>query len=545
MRGRRVLLAAARRADRLTGRRLPTVDRVLRAGSPGGLHRLTRALEVVPGGHTEVMEQRVDVLLGALEDASAPAPSTPGGADLADRLRRVADLLVDGDLSRCWLTLSVLGAALPLPQDVERFARSVRTDGAPAALATLLARRSTFAGRTAHLRVEVVSDVVVDVHSTVTHARATGIQRVTRETVSRWQTERPLRLVAWRAGLDGLRDIGSSERHLVDPVTAPAAMAGQHGDPDDLPTTVVVPWRGTYLLPELALEPDRTARLRALALWSGCATGAIGFDCVPITSSETTDAMISEYFAQNLAALRHFSAVVAISDAAAAEYRGWARMLSSIGLPGPAVHAVALPESAGRPSQRDLARARLRFGGQERPLVLCVGSHEPRKNHLAVLHAAHRAWLDGHRFTLAFVGSKGWRGDEFAQEASRLAALGVDVVHHEGVGDDELWAAYRLSRFLVFPSINEGFGLPVAEALALGTPVLTSRHGSLGDLAAAGGAYVVDPRDDDELHAGFVALLTDDLLVDELRTQAAARPRRTWDTYATHTLARLTEGPRP
>jgi len=318
--------------------------------------------------------------------------------------------------------------------------------------------------------------------------------------------------------------------------------------PDDVeapPRTVVVPWRGTLLLPELALEQERTARLRALALWSGCRTGTIGFDCVPVTSAETTDAGISEFFACNLAAVRGFSAVAAISRAAATEYRGWARMLSSVGVRGPDIRAVELPEAAGEPSERDLSRARLRFLRGGRPLVLCVGSHEPRKNHLAVLHAAHRAWLDGHRFTLAFVGAKGWRGAEFAQEATRLARLGVDVVHHEGVADQELWAAYRLARFLVFPSLNEGFGLPVAEALALGTPVLTSRHGSLGDLAGDGGGVVVDPRDDEELYRDFVALLADDRLVAELRLQAAARPRRTWDDYASGTWTHLTEGSSP
>jgi hypothetical protein len=533
-----VLARAARAVLRLTGGRAPSVGRVLRAGSPGGLDRVARAVELAPGSKDVVLGGRLTALLGALE------PGSPAPVDLASGLRRAADLLRDGDRARCWLALAVLQAQLPLPQDVERFARSVRTDGAPAALAELLSRWSTLHRLDPGLAVEVTSGTVVDVHSTVTHARNTGIQRVTRETVSRW--DHPgMRLVAWRPGLTGLRDLTAREHLLVDPVSAPTAMRDEPVTPPPLPGVVVVPWQGTFLMPELALEQERTARLRALALWSGSTTGAIGFDCVPITSSETTDAGISEYFADNLAALRHFGSVVAISEAAATEYRGWRRMLASIGVAGPAVHAVVLPEVAPSPTPEAMALARRRFASDHESLVLCVGSHEPRKNHLAVLHAAHRAWLDGHRFTLAFVGARGWRGAEFAREAARLASLGVDVVHHEGVPDDELWAAYSLARFLVFPSLNEGFGLPVAEALALGTPVLTSRHGSLGDLASGGGAVVVDPRDDDDLHRAFVELLADDRLVAELRTQAAARPRRTWETYAAHAWSRLQEGPVP
>ncbi len=512
----------------------PALATALGADRQGGLGRVERAVRLLPRARREALLQRVSVLVSTLEPGLAPQ-------DLHSGLDHVARLVSGGQRDVCWLVLAVLGASLPLPDEVERLARSVRTTDAETAIALLLARSSTITGPAGTRLVQVTDDVLVDVHTTVTHARGTGIQRVTRETVRRWTDDRT-RFVAWRAGLDGLRDLSAAEcaavRRGVMPQHSPLPSAGA----DDV---VVVPWQGTYLLPELALDTERTGRLRALARWSRSTTGLIGFDCVPITSAETTDAGISEYFANNLAAARHFTSVVAISSAAAAEYQGWTRMLASIGVRGPAIHAVSLPEWAPAPVQADLERARHRFATDGEPLVLCVGSHEPRKNHLAVLHAAHRAWLEGRQFTLAFVGARGWRGAEFAMEARRLADLGFPLVHHEGVEDEELWAAYSLARFLVFPSLNEGFGLPVAEALSRGTPVLTTRYGSLGALAVNGGAVVVDPRDDDEIYRAMTLLLDDDALVARLRDQASARPKRSWDTYAALAWSRLQEGHAP
>jgi hypothetical protein len=536
-------------------RRLPrpraSAAGVLGAGRTGGLDRVARAVSLLPRAAGGVLARRTRLVLNHL--AADPVRRVPAGAPagafaVPDRrtlqrdLHRLAEALDRADHADAWFALAVLRAELPLPEEVDVLLREARTAGGAIALAELLARRAVLVSLVAGAPVEVTSGTLVDVHSTARDRRATGIQRVTRETVRRWSTTPGVRCVAWHEGLRALRDLRPEERAAM----ASGVPLAADDDPPPPPRAVLVPRHGTYLLAELALDPARTARLRALAAWSGCRSGAVGFDCVPVTSAETTDAWISEYFAGNLAALREFDTVATISDAAAVEYRGWARMLTSIGRSGPEIVPVPLPEWAPEPSDAAVAAARRRFRAQRDahpgagPLVLCVGSHEPRKNHLAVLHAAHRAWLADRRFTLAFVGARGWRGDEFAVEAARLSALGFPVEHHEGVGDDELWAAYRLARFLVFPSLNEGYGLPVAEALALGTPVLTSSHGSLGDLARSGGTVTVDPRDDDDLLRGFLALLDDDTLVAELRAQAARRPPRTWDDYATEVWDRLT-----
>jgi glycosyltransferase involved in cell wall biosynthesis len=235
--------------------------------------------------------------------------------------------------------------------------------------------------------------------------------------------------------------------------------------------------------------------------------------------------------------------IAAVSGASAQEFRGWRHMLSAIGVRGPEITAVSLPVEAPEPNAASLAAARERLLIGSQPLVLCVGTHEPRKNHLAVLHAAEVLWRRGLRFSLAFIGGHSWNSQRFDDRVNQLRGAGRPIELLSSVTDESLWAAYRVSRCVVFPSLNEGFGLPVAEALACGTPVVTSNFGSMAEIAQHGGAVTIDPRDDSSLADGLARVLTDDALHARLRAEAAARPQRSWDDYARETWDLLvTEG---
>lgn len=222
-------------------------------------------------------------------------------------------------------------------------------------------------------------------------------------------------------------------------------------------------------------------------------------------------------------------------------------MLSAIGVPGPDITAVHLPVEAQEPSPAGLAEARERLLIGDLPLVLCIGTHEPRKNHLALLHAAEVLWRRGVRFNLVLIGGHSWKSDRFNDAVARLRAQGRPIDTLSSISDDVLWAAYRIARCVVFPSLNEGYGLPAAEALACGTPVVTSNFGSMAEIAEQGGAVLVDPRSDSSIADGLERVLTDPELNARLRAEAAARPQRTWDDYARETWAALvSEGdPRP
>lgn len=451
---------------------------------------------------------------------------TPAPTGRRAVLARLEELLADADPSAVWLTVSVLAGRLATPAEVRRAVRAIRLDGVDVALGATGARiAASWLPDREEAEVRVVRGaVLVDLDHTARTGLATGIQRVARETVRRWARDHEVLLVGWDDDYEQLR--------LLTPAQATTALTGEGATETERTGDIVVPWESTYLLPELSLETERNERISAIAQYARGRSGVIGFDCVPITTAETTALGVSEAFARNLAAVRHMDRVSTISEAAAAEYGGWRTMLGSVGDTGPEIVANLLPAEAQPTSDADLEAARAQLTVPGMPMVLCVGTHEPRKNHLALLHAAELLWRDGIEFTLVLVGGRSWNDERFQRALAEARGRNRPVDTPPAVTDELLWAAYRLARCMVFPSLNEGYGLPVAEALSCGTPVITSGYGSMAEIAADGGALLVDPRDDHDLAAALRTLVTDDDEHERLVAAACNRPIRTWDEYA-------------
>ncbi len=466
-------------------------------------------------------------------------PLAAGDVDSVAALAPVLAGLVDlADPSEVWLALAVLSGELPTEEVVVEVARRGALDHGEA-LAAAVARSTTL--RSARARVVVTDATLLDLDHTIGADFTTGIQRVVRETARRWLAADRCEPVAWVEGHWALRPLTGAERAVArgEAGDASGVRAGDAAvTPGRRHTTVVVPWGGRYLLPELALELSRLERTRALVRFSRVHSAAIGFDCVPITSAETVALGIG-HFARYLSVLKHVDRVAPISQAAGQEFLGWRAMLAGTGLPGPQVSPVLLPAQAPSDDPALDQAVRAELAGDGRPVVLVVGSHEPRKNHLAVLHAAELLWRRGLDFRLALVGGRGWGSEPFYDRVEELRAAGRPIVLPRDVDDARLFAAYRVARFTVFPSLNEGYGLPVAESLACGTPVVTSAFGSMAEIAAQGGALTVDPRDDHDLARAMERLLRDDELLDRLRSEARCVPRRSWDDYAAQLWATL------
>jgi glycosyltransferase involved in cell wall biosynthesis len=148
--------------------------------------------------------------------------------------------------------------------------------------------------------------------------------------------------------------------------------------------------------------------------------------------------------------------------------------------------------------------------------VLVVGTLEPRKNLRRAIEAATRLGVE-----LRVAGARGW-GD-------------VDPgIHWQGrPGDEELAMLYRGARCVVYPSLYEGFGLPVLEAMACGSPVVTSAGGAMEEVAG-GAAVLVDPHDVAGIAAGIERAVA---RADELRARGLERARAfSWDDAARRTL---------
>lgn len=175
--------------------------------------------------------------------------------------------------------------------------------------------------------------------------------------------------------------------------------------------------------------------------------------------------------------------------------------------------------------------------GVAAPYVLAVGSIEPRKN-LHRLVEAFAALPEGlrHRTQLVVVGSAGWGGVDLPTLASRFG-VGDQLRMLRGVDDGGLSTLYRHAHLLAMPSLYEGFGLPVLEALQQGTPVLVSDGSSLPEVAGAAG-LCVNPLDVDAIARALRRMLEEDDLRQTLASRAVPQALRfSWERAAVETLA--------
>ncbi|MHC4548573.1 MAG: glycosyltransferase family 4 protein [Planctomycetota bacterium] len=163
------------------------------------------------------------------------------------------------------------------------------------------------------------------------------------------------------------------------------------------------------------------------------------------------------------------------------------------------------------------------------PYLLAVGTLEPRKNHLRLIRAFGRLQTDAE---LRIVGRRGWLCDDVEQAVARtprVALLGQ-------VPEPQLRSLLAGARALAYPSLLEGFGLPVLEAMAAGKPVLTSDREPLRSVAG-NAALLVDPEDEEALAGGLDRLLHDPELRERLARRGPARAREfTWEACARATV---------
>ncbi|WP_322822496.1 glycosyltransferase family 1 protein [Chloroflexus sp.] len=187
---------------------------------------------------------------------------------------------------------------------------------------------------------------------------------------------------------------------------------------------------------------------------------------------------------------------------------------------------------------RAVAAITAHYGLGQRPYLLYIGTVQPRKNLSRVIDALALTIAAGYDLDLVIAGKRGWLSEPIAR---RTGELGIaNRVHFTGfVADADLPALLAGALAFVFPSLYEGFGMPVVEAMACGTPVITSTSSSLPEIAGDA-ALLVDPLDTNAIAAAIMRLSDDDDLRATLRRRGLARARLfNWETCARQTLAVL------
>lgn len=440
-----------------------------------------------------------------------------------------------------WLGLVAVDGRYPTDEDLRTGVRTLRASG-PVGFGQLLKRRfdrSVEAGRASTAKLDVVRDgVVVIAQTAVLTDMHTGIQRVARETIARWlEASSELQVCCFDSDLGALVLLDESE---LDRIRGWREHAHGSGAPirDRVPVQAsgdpLVPWSTDLILSELVLGRQQSRALASLASAQvPRSLSIIAFDLIPVVAAETVDVGLSEMYCDYLSVVKRSDRISAISRQTARDFCAFTALLEAEGLEGPEVAAQPLPTVAPELDDTELAAGLAALGLLGIPLVLVVGVHVPRKNHHSILEASERLWLQGLGFELLFIGGyESTSGRDFDAYLGRLRADGWPVRIRRRGSEAELWAAYGAARCTVYPSFIEGFGLPIAESLASGTPVITSNYGSMAEIAEGGGALLVDPRDVGDLEERMRQVLTNDELYERLRREALARDFGSWDDYA-------------
>jgi len=164
--------------------------------------------------------------------------------------------------------------------------------------------------------------------------------------------------------------------------------------------------------------------------------------------------------------------------------------------------------------------------------ILSVATLEPRKNLSRLLRAFERLPTAlRQRYPLVLAGAPGWHNSELAELMGKLQSAG-ELRFLGYVDQRHIPALYANATLLAYPSLYEGYGMPIAEAMAAGCPVLTSTVSSMPEVAG-GAALLVDPLDESSISAGLQQLLEDEGLRNRLVIAGKARTQdMTWTSRA-------------
>ena len=372
----------------------------------------------------------------------------------------------------------------------------------------------------------------------------TGVQRVVRELFRSLAVLSSVTPLVWDPGLQTYCTLSRRERNfLVNPFT------GTRGEGDAEPGRRVNPipfwskfarrlshrWhrlalpailtaQDTVFVPEI-FQDNRVSWLATQAPRPPARWVVVCHDAIAWSRPDITPPARQEGFAAYLETLACFDHVLAISGETATALRCFwtSRHLAQPTVtmhPWPVNHA-----GAARPLTPPVS--------QQPPTILCVGTLEPRKNHLALLAACDALWQQGARFELVLVGrtTTQW-GPRVLEQVELLRRAGHPLRWLRHVDDHTLRTVYQHCAFTVFPSLVEGFGLPILEGLWHGRPCVCGANGAIGEVAAGGGCLTTDQTDPTALASAMAQLLTDSALYRRLCTEAADRRFDTWESLA-------------
>lgn len=286
-----------------------------------------------------------------------------------------------------------------------------------------------------------------------------------------------------------------------------------------------------YALLESRPQVFHSTDFNGLVSLPGIPTVATLHDTMALKQTTTARQTLSEHLSQlrwsvYFRKLKHATAIITVSDAVredAVQYLGIDPNRMTTINPGVDVHQFRPDLSL--PPELDIGQ-----------YFLCVGACQPNKNYERILQAFSRVAQQYANVRLVIAGR--WRPDQMEWLRATIDFLGITrrVLHLGYVSADLLPALYSNAVAFLFPSIDEGFGSPVVEAMASGTPVVTTNSGALKEVAGSAG-FLVNPYDTTHIEKALTDIYAQPRLRQELIQLGLRRSRQfSWERAAEQTL---------
>jgi len=357
-------------------------------------------------------------------------------------------------------------------------------------------------------------------HAAKTGAR-TGAQTVVRGLL--WGLNKrgvDFQMMRWSKWRDGLLPLNRKRNQRL------GVAQRIEGVPSESPT-------GSWLvLPEIVYG-NRAPRVIDYARRRKMGVAAIFHDAIPLSHPDLMRPEPVEFPPEYMKALCGTDLVIAVSDSAAEQFRTFAQKhgqrlppLSVCRLPGELV------------GEKRCAAKNLDASGPVK--ILCVSTLDPRKNHKTLLEAFELACAAiSSTAQLHLVGDR-YKDAEFIVDlVEGAAARNRSVTWHGKATDGGLKDFYRDCDFTVYPSLVEGFGLPIVESLWNRRPCICANFDAMAEIAEDGGCLTCDVRDPLKLSQAMVALATQPALREKLISEIERREPRTWADYAAEICEKL------
>ena len=374
--------------------------------------------------------------------------------------------------------------------------------------------------------------IYLDVSHTCQTRSHTGIQRVTRCLAKEVEEG------AW--GMPVAMDIQTREFRLLRPHEKTNLHWSDHHRPGDrggkapawtrvksslgLMREKQLPVPSGFFCPEVFNPKRVAAHRRVFPRWS-CPKVALFHDAIALKLPHLSPPSAVARFPSYMQELLDFDGVATNSEASREELIGYWQWLGVGQMPDVRV----LPFGFDHIGKLEGAS---RVHPSPIPTILSVGTIEGRKNHLALLEAADFLWESGEKFHLHLIGAWNHETGGPAMHFLRRLQKSGRMVEWAGAGtDQELAKAYRDCLFTVYPSVLEGFGMPVAESLRWGKPCVCSGRGALGELAQGGGCIGLETVSAKDLAQAMRTLLHDPARTTYLAREAADRRWPTWKEF--------------